>query len=1106
MANHTKEFRDKLVESIKKETVGPLCKGERFSWTSPLDFYSAGVLFPQGLSGEDTEATLAESVRSRQEDSGASEIDEPKSTGKITFEDNSFDHSIQLANTILPSSIGLTFAVTNNTKNIQVFPQASIYKKKNEKVINENAGDKSVPVWIHNELKITPVTIKIEKDPDSKYPLCGEKTVFENLGVHYYIRKAKGGTTYVTISLLNKNIGTGGSRRSDAKNCFFQVGFSVSIVEDNSFFQVYSQDSNDYSEDEEKELSMLYRKRKSFAVGHGCAADWILDADGNATEIETSIMPTVKISPVLPREEKGDGYSMYELSLDKNRDIIVDLLKIIPEKYQEWINHRKSELSTEIPEEYIAIAEKNIKKCEKCKKRISDGITFLSKNKEALSAFILMNRAMLMQQVHYNRGANSRRTLSDTWIPFPPDYKPTDINSGRWRCFQLAFILMTIPGMISENENKYSHSREIVDLIWFPTGGGKTEAYLGLSTFTIFVRRILNKHNSGCSVFMRYTLRLLTAQQFQRASSLICACEIIRNQQSEILGNEPFSLGLWVGQSLSPNKINGAKAAFNEWRHGRGGNKLQLLTCPWCGTELDNKNVKSCGYKNRTRGIVFSCPENKCPFSKKNNEIPVHVVDEEIYKSPPTLIIGTVDKFAMLAWNDAAGAIFGLKHNKPGPDLIIQDELHLISGPLGSIAGLYESVIELLCSKKGRKPKIIASTATTCRAAEQCRSLYNRNIAIFPPQGLDISDSFFAKEDLGKQGSGRLYLGVLPTAAPSPLTFLRRIVASILQSSFNIKIDKNADSDAIRNPYWTLVWYFNSIKELGRSMTLIRPEITDHMRDIVERHKNCLDTDEKTRYIFNIKELTSRLDAEKIPEIIKDMSQDYSQINYDKKIDTANIVLSTNMLSVGIDVSRLGLMLVNGQPKTTSEYIQATSRVGRSSKSPGLVVTYYGVSKPRDRSHYEHFKAYHNSFYKYVEPASVTPFSIPVIDRVIHSLIIIAARHLWDMSSPEDIANENNRNKAEKLCEWLLERCDNICPEHKEYFRQTFWDKYNMWCNKANGIEWGRCMVSAESNWLMCTPGYNSEEKVLPWQTLTSMRGVDNEAEIRVLDNMEVEK
>jgi hypothetical protein len=707
------------------------------------------------------------------------------------------------------------------------------------------------------------------------------------------------------------------------------------------------------------------------------------------------------------------------------------------------------------------------------------GIEALRNDDSAFNAFTLANRAMLMQQSH----ASLRRGLDDAWEELPADYVSIPGKVGFWRSFQLGFFLLNIPGLVAEGDPE---QRDLVDLIWFPTGGGKTEAYLALTAFVIFYSRLRKTASDGCQVLMRYTLRLLTSQQFQRASSLICACELLRRSQVAQLGEERITIGLWVGMSLTPNDETDALRKLNRLaRKSDAENPFQLLACPWCGTELDD--ARNLGYREHQGRQIFVCPsgvrDKGCPFTTAITRLPITVVDESVYQSPPSLLIGTVDKFAMLAWRERAGRIFEVGG---GPKLIIQDELHLISGPLGSLVGLYEPTIDYMCSRGGRRPKIIASTATIRNASAQCRALYDRPMSQFPPPGLDASDSFFAYED--RTSTGRMYVGFLPTASSSPLTAQIRSVVALQQGVPIVAADAG---DSTIDPYWTLVQYFSSLKELGRAATFISADIPEFLPTMHRRYELA---PALKRWMNTSEELTSRKNEDEIPKILRRLEDTYKTgAKFDEQaLDT---VLATNMISVGVDVNRLGLMMIVTQPKGTSEYIQASSRVGRSSSAPGLVFTLYNAGRPRDRSHYEQFRSYHDAFYRYVEPTSVTPFAPPAMDRALHAVLVIAARHIAKWKTPEGFDSADESFAA--FLEFLSDRVRSVDVEHVTDFRQILEERLTEWANRLPEA-WGDLRGGQEERVLMRPAGNIAQDDEV-WETPTSLRNVDVECVAEVV-------
>lgn len=610
-----------------------------------------------------------------------------------------------------------------------------------------------------------------------------------------------------------------------------------------------------------------------------------------------------------------------------------------------------------------------------------------------------------------------------------------------WRLFQIAFLLMSIESVTNDT----ACDRDVVDLIWFPTGGGKTEAYLGLTAFTIFYRRLAHLPDSdGTTVIMRYTLRLLAAQQFTRASTLICACEYIRSDAVSRhpkygkypLGNTEITIGLWIGREHIPNTNADAKKHLKELTDARTDtlqyakeqhNKFQVLKCPWCGTKLvkdriGTKMVGTFGYRMRNnRHFELFCPQESCFFNQQG-KLPIQIVDEELYACPPTLLFGTVDKFAMIPWKKEIGTFFAAGTGNRAPDLVIQDELHLISGPLGTMVGLYETAIDALCTRNGIRPKIVASTATIRRAKEQCSALYNREVSQFPHPGLDAEDSFFARESIINYDHkiyGRKYVGLMPSGKTKAMMEVRSI-AALMQEINTMDLP-----DDIKDKFWTLTVYFNSLKDLGKCSTLV----DDDVKDFIKRTAYRLGSAKDARMIARADELTSRVNTTQLNETLDKLEKlCYSKENIENKRYPSNILLATNMISVGIDVARLNVMLLVGQPKLTSEYIQASSRVGRS--FPGVAFALYDGSKSRDRSHYEQFKPYHESFYKHVEPTGATPFSKPARDRALHAVIIAMVRVLEDeLSAEKGAAKFNRKDYAARIAElkkYITERASDI--------------------------------------------------------------------------------
>lgn len=922
-----------------------------------------------------------------------------------------------------------------------------------------------------------------------------------------------------------------------ANHCIFQSRIEIN-THNNCFSFVESNPNPDIHlmDEEECSLELLYRHKKIYGTGLGTSVDWDIDEQGKGS-VWNDFFPIEEIpamnfslpkNKVITNNELSMKYLSDLNSIDK--DTKISSMYNLVDLYKSWVVDLEKTASL-LDTKYISAASKNIAECRRAYERMYAGIKTLKENETAYKAFLLANRAMFMQRVHITMQSDMAKKSADRypedeeisdWLRNVDYYKEDDAGC-RWRPFQIAFLLMDINSIVYDE----SPERNIVDLIWFPTGGGKTEAYLGLTAFAIFYRRLTHsKEAAGTTVIMRYTLRLLAAQQFTRAATLICACEYIRQQCEKkhrkypiySLGKEPISIGLWIGGTHIPNRNEGKNSASyhleklkNVSKHycvrseKERHNKFQVLKCPWCGTKMvkddrNNKLVGEWGYNMGSgKHFYMFCPQEDCDFT---NKLPIQIIDDELYRNPPTLLFGTVDKFAMMPWDGRIGAFFGIGSNNRAPELIIQDELHLISGALGTVVGIYETAVDGICGQKGVYPKIIASTATIRRAKEQCSVLYNREVVQFPAPGLDAEDSFFAREstiDYEKGIYGRKYIGIMPSGKTKAMTEIR-MMAALMQKAYTMDLP-----DEIKDKFWTLTVYFNSLKDLGKASTLV----DDDVKDFIIRTANRMFT--TRRLIVRADELTSRVSTTELNETLDKLEKiEYSKENMEAKQYASSVLLATNMISVGIDVARLNVMLMVGQPKLTSEYIQASSRVGRS--FPGLCFIQYDATKSRDRSHYERFRSYHESFYRFVEPTGATPFSKPARERALHAVLtaMIRQREEWkDDKDAQKFDMGNLEKSISEIQEFILSRIksinsrsenklkddiEDVRSEMQEFFEK--WQELVDECNRDGNkipIYFGRrFMVSPpNSEERRLLRQYNSAGRDTAVDTLTSMRNVD---------------
>lgn len=1166
--------RTELLLSLRQEVLGPResCYEVLPSKQDPRNEFITGVLIPRDASDED-----AKEIEGEPETLGAG-IDE--------FGDDDSEEDIPVAAApvldpkSLPRSMGISFIVrATKGREACIAICATWARYRDEKDPQGKQVFKRVP-----NCYLTPEPISVTEN----------RLISETDQVKISLRSVDCSESKykVSIYLVNETslidpLSESGKRRFQTGDMIFQpqirvvCGKNTELLPFDSFQPSSDKPEHGSLEEEDESLALIYREYQAYARGHLCAAVWkeidpdrpcnqenpLIWIDGEVVESQYGKRQSCKFAKPDCRTEYVPCYPAQSPNIDWQSDItehspelstarlaetwnttaMREALQPLVDGYEAWNNQQQAQVS-ELDYKYHRAANRHLAICNQARQRMQEAIDVIAQDEEVRLAFCFANKAIDLQASWKRRG-----------------------QDFRWRPFQLAFVLINIPAIA----NPLHPDRKTCDLLAFATGGGKTEAYLGLAAFTMGLRRLRSDKDTngdrtghGVSVISRYTLRLLTIQQFRRALGLIVACEVLRVENlgtsrpvgwrpkdcrfsdRNIWGTTRFSTGLWVGQNVTPNSFEGypEPGAIPALKGEKAkGEPAQILNCPCCGSilavpkdglgagtytihlvmkgwialqslidqielleELESKPILSIhnisnyqgyiilsitltvkkaskisdkkldcwwrdklkphctgaelvpfrisrpgyfkrsyrgrGGKENIKNFEIHCPNHKCylntektwsekvplsfnqrcigpidipsnftwekpleAFKKSSNyssSIPISAftVDEQIYSRIPSLLVATVDKFARLAFEPKAGAIFGninrycsregyyrdntgYEPDSPKnqrkdvnplspPDLILQDELHLIEGPLGSMVGLYETAVDTLCERMYRgkivSPKYIASTATVRQSQSQVKCLFDRDVFQFPPLGLSAADSFFARtlanvhpidiDTKGQHPSGRLYVAVCAPGkgAQTPIV---RIYSSMLQSIWELKQKEYSEDDC--DPFWTLVGYFNAIRELAGALTLYR-------QDIPERLKHNAEVMEvEARDLGEEIELSSRRDSTELPGLLTSLSQSLP--------DAKDIVLSTSMFGTGVDIDRLGLMIVNGQPKTTSSYIQATGRVGRS--QGGLVITFYRSSRPRDLDHYEFFTGYHRAIYRYVEPITVTPFAARARER-----------------------------------------------------------------------------------------------------------------------------
>jgi hypothetical protein len=970
-------------------------------------------------------------------------MDQPGESGGL--DDDVPPESAAAKRRYMPSSAGLSVLVPGDAQHLHVAVSWGDYHLRSEN-----------PEQWERKPRTETLTIDLSKAGEK----AKEKDVQESAGLCVaYLARPVGqaateaglpaGARTVSVFLVNRRAPAPDEKRDEA----FAFQVEIKVASDSPFLPRPDLRSVASADWDECLADLQYCDEGEYAVGHNVATEAFLEGDA-CRAVRSCWIPQAEVERVAPAQISGVELSMDALSNLKDGAEASAALGGLVSEYRKWIEGQRVNIPAS-PAKRRETGVELLKRAEFAAGRIQRGIDLLA-DPACLEAFKLANKTMA-------DAARQRQGVMQK--------KPKSSVKPEWRPFQLAFLLMNLPG-IAEPEKP---ERQVVDLLFFPTGGGKTEAYLGLAAFTLVLRRRRNPGigSAGLSVLMRYTLRLLTLDQLGRAATLICALELERQNDVEKLGEWPFEIGLWVGRAATPNRMgrtgdNDPESArlrtIRFMNDDRKPSPIPLEVCPWCGTKFKPISFRLIPNSNEPTDLRISCASRECQFGR-GTPLPILAVDEPIYRRLPCFMIATVDKFAALPWTGPVGGLFGRvqRYDKNGyygpcdsaqgaklpdgrllpPDLIIQDELHLISGPLGTMAGLYETAIDELCviERDGHKirPKVIASTATVRRAEKQIRALFNRRLVdIFPPPGPDRRDSFFAKTLRPTESNARLYVGIAAQGRSPKVAMLRVYLALLGASQKGYALLKGAGQTPNPvDPYMTLIGYFNSLRELGGARRIVEDEIRNRLADY-SRRKRVAETEglfEDRKIGYEPVELTSRVNTSQVADAKRRLDLEFTEKG------CVDVAIATNMISVGLDITRLGLMVVFGQPLTSAEYIQATSRVGRDPDRPGLIVTIFNVHKPRDRSHYERFAAYHNTFYRSVEASSVTPFSPRALDKALAATLVGLARQGHIPMTPPRGAIEilAERMRLEFVIQTLAQRAyehTDLPPSEAELLRQ----------------------------------------------------------------------
>lgn len=1004
------DVRANILAALEADLIGPFSSyGEEQLPLPPSRWYLTGFLAPLG-DRETHDATSDEELGAGpDEDDEDADAPEPEPKQKKRF----------------PASMGLSVLIPGPPAGSDVVRVTVSFAEYVPENVEVEGSKRTRRVW--KRVPHAPATIDVPLEPKAlsegvpvsnavKIQVAGKIEPAEAHGL-------PPGTRALSVFLVNKRRGETDRGLADTEY-LFQV--SLELEYEHGLVPRPNRQGELAPDWDDRVADLQFRDRFEWAVGHGVSVLVPDGQDAGVTRVRTTWLPRHEVRRVVTRDESNVEVRMEQLAT-LDADGVKRSLTPLVKEYGEWLKKQAAITVDSAREETRKLL---LLKAEQARDRIAGGIERLVREPEVLRAFQLANAAM----------AESALRRSPT--------RYSDAKRPEWRLFQLAFVLLNIDGIADETHV----DRETVELIFFPTGGGKTEAYLGVIAFTLLLRRIRGHQRPdaglGVAVLLRYTLRLLTLDQLGRAATLVCALEALRKQHAE-LGSERFAVGLWVGRSATANTLEQVKRLIIEYKNSASKtapSPFPLVSCPWCNEPLGRDSLTLVPNPSKPEAVVVGCTSFRCEFSARQNPegLPVLFVDEQIYRELPCFVVATVDKFAMLPWRGETGMLFGRVSARAGgrfygpmdsapkgttqlpeglrpPELIVQDELHLISGPLGTMVGLYETAIEYLSTTKSSAgksvhPKVIASTATVRRAREQIRALFGRaETALFPPPAVDESETWFAHVD--RESDGRLYVGVAAQGRAMKGILLRAYITLLCAAQRQYQL---AAANARADAYMTLAGYFNSLRELGGMRRLVEDEVRTRCGKIEERHP--MNAVGPHPWLANRQvqiepvELTSRESTGKIKEAKDRLNKPHADKEH------VDALLASNMISVGVDIDRLGLMVIAGQPKTTSEYIQASSRVGR--QHPGLVVTCFNLAKPRDRSHYERFTAYHESFYRFVEATSLTPFSGPAVERGLAGTLVGMSRLADPLLTPPAAAMSiaARRNKAEEAVETLAAR------------------------------------------------------------------------------------
>jgi hypothetical protein len=1137
--------RDQLIASVKRDLYGPVT-GDGSAWPgatvtvldgppdaigifmsprdivgmfadgdgnevlpgSPLRRYGIGVLLPATMSSRQVEQLDAAQSEEALGDENTEELRPPSAAetlnhGEVGHADDDDAADEKPDRPTRPSSMAVSFLAARADARIHVRLRGGRYERVPVRVASNVAQFwRRQPVDLDVELATSGAGTRHHLEAGPLRIVLGAS----------YRPHARG--TIVTVFAVNETP-SGSDLTAATEATLFQACLEVNAPAG----VVADYPTADVLDREDLSLDLLYHRRPVRAVGHGCNAACSDGPDG--TVIAGNHFPTEVVRTPTPDalDEHGrvldvsmDDFGVWTAEAQAAVDAILDA-------YDKWIATRRDEIPA-LPTHLRDTAQRHLAECAQFLEDAREGWRRAHDDPRVQKVLCWTSRAMADQRRAYSARTRQLVLREHDVIGVEgtsPHHAP--LSPARWRAFQITFLLASILPTIDPEHR----GRDTVDIIWFATGAGKTEAYSAVAAFTMLWRRLAQVTSGtapreGATVLMRYTLRLLTAQQLQRASSLICALEQIRRAHPDELGaNRRFTIGAWLGRASTPNDREDATKALREWQRSSDRRAFLLTRCPWCGAAIGRRpgagDQAVDGYKIQTlpdgrRRVMSYCPDATCPFNDGNQKaagekpqgLPVFEVDQDLYEQPPTFVVGTIDKFAMLAWRSEPASLFGLGHDRvdgprfgPGPALLIQDELHLISGPLGSLDALYEPVIEHLCSAYGGvRPHIIAATATTRRYVEQTRALYGRSATrLIPPAGLDADDNFFSCTN--PDAPGKIFVGICAPGFGKVQEAQVRLLAALSHAAGALDA-----ASAHADPWWTNLCFFSSRRSLGLVQSLCQTHLRGHtwrLHRATGVHAGLPRQSTGTRTAQRAMTARLELTAQATSDVSEAMDRLSTPLGDSGCVD---LCFATSMIEVGIDIDRLGLLTMFGQPKSASQYIQVAGRIGRNTTdAPGVVFVLLSPYNSRDRSHFERFSTFHQRLYASVEPMSITPFTPAAVERGLAGALTSSLRQGVGARNPQDAALALDAAAAP-----IVARVEPGTAEARNLDRRL--QELRAWIDVTEHTTWGLLQPTRAPTGFLRILGDRAQlvdlQATTTWEVPTSMRSVDAESGARTIE------